>query len=41
MWERWAEEKGAHVLTAAVWAGAGRQSSDRQTDAGADAVRER
>ena len=29
-WERWAEEKGAHVLTAAVCAGAGR-AEQRQT----------
>ena len=31
MWERWAEEKGAHVLTAAVvCAGAGRAATDRR-----------
>ena len=30
VWERWAEEKGAHVLTAAVCAGAGREQ--RQAD---------
>jgi hypothetical protein len=31
VWERWAEEKGAHVLTAAVvCAGAGRAATDRR-----------